>query len=257
MKVRDIYERLDKMAPFKSALDWDNVGLICGDMEKDIQKVLIALDADDTVIDTAVSEGCQLILTHHPFIFSSIKRIVATDMMGSRILKAISHGISIMSMHTNFDVHVMGEIVAKRLGLNSYEVLDVTEEESGKGIGTVSQTEETTMEELSQKVKTKFNLPFVAYYGPKDQKVNRIAIVPGAGSSEIELAIQKGADTLITGDIDYHNGCDAKSRGLFVIDAGHYGLEHIFIDYMETYFKEHIPEIKAVGMKTVFPRSVV
>lgn len=262
MRLKEIYEILDDLAPFESALSWDNVGLIAGDMESRVNSVYLALDGNDQVIEEAREKKCELILTHHPFIFSGIKRICSDDMTGRRVIQVLSNGISVVSMHTNFDVWVMADIVAKKLEMKDYSVLEETEERDGKvlGIGTIGGFKDNktmSLEEIARFVKNKFNLPFVTYYGDKDRKLSKVAIVPGSGKSDIDVAIAKGADVLITGDITYHDGTDAVAKGLSIVDAGHYGLEHIFSDYMYDYLCDKLNDVIIYKHRIDFPRGVV
>ena len=175
-----------------------------------------------------------MLLTHHPLIFSGIKKVTADDFIGRRIISLISNDISYAAFHTNFDVFGMGDEAAKRLNLIDAETLDVTFEDEGIGrIGNVKSS--VTLRELAEDVKREFGLEAVRVFGSLDSKVERVAISPGSGKSEIDVAVSKGADALVTGDIGHHDGIDAVMKGINIIDAGHYGIEHIFIDYMASY----------------------
>ena len=114
---------------------------------------------------------------------------------------------------------------------------------------------------LAKRVKEKFSLPFAAVYGQElyeEKPAERIAVCPGAGGSEISQAVKKGAQVLITGDIGHHTGIDAAAQGLMVIDAGHYGLEYVFMDFMEQYLKERLSgNVQIEKMPVEFPAALV
>ena len=237
---------LEELSPLRYALDWDNVGLLCGRREKEVSRVYIALDATDEVVSSAVEEKADFLLTHHPLIFRPKGRITDEDFIGRRLIKLIKQDISCYAMHTNFDVIGMADAAAEVLGLRNTDVLDVTFEEEGlkEGIGRVGRLPRVfEISELCEYVKKRFNLSHVRVYGDPDGTVETAAICPGSGKSEIKNAIRAGAGVLVTGDIEHHEGIDAVAQGLVIIDAGHYGIEKLFIDYMRDYISENCREI--------------
>ena len=139
MKCREIQKILETQSPLSYALSWDNVGLLAGSEKKEIQKIYIALDAVDSVIDAALSAQADLLLTHHPLIFKGIRQITAEDFIGRRLIRLIQNDVCYYAMHTNFDVKGMADLSAAMLGLEDTEPLDVTVVENcGKeGIGRV------------------------------------------------------------------------------------------------------------------------
>ena len=126
MNSKEIFELLEKYFPNEAALSWDNVGLLCGRKDKEVKKVYIALDATSKVIDEAVLAGADLLVTHHPLIFSGMKRIVEGDFIGERLVRLLENHISCYAMHTNYDVKRMADIVAERMELKDLEVLEAT-----------------------------------------------------------------------------------------------------------------------------------
>ena len=117
----------------------------------------------------------------------------------------------------------------------------------------------TALSQLAKEVKEKFELPYVLVYGEEsaERKMYRAAVCPGSGGSEIEAAIQAGAEVFITGDISHHQGIDAAARGMAVIDAGHYGLEHIFVEFMGEWLKKRLgSEIQVIQAGPQWPARV-
>ncbi len=255
MQVSEIEEILQRDFPEAYAYDWDNVGLLIGRREKEVSKVYVAVDATDAVISDAIDKEADLILTHHPLIFEPIKRVCDTDFLGKRILTLIQSDLACYAMHTNYDVLRMADLAAEKLGLPDPEVLEVTVEEPVKrGIGKVADLKEAVpLKEMARQVKEVFSLPDVRAFGDPDQMVRRIAILPGSGKGSISTAIRMGADVMITGDIGHHEGIDAAAQGLFILDAGHYGIEHIFIDDMADYLQKNLPEVQVFKADIVHP----
>ena len=244
MKCYEIIEKLESLSPAVFAEDWDNIGLLAGRRDREVEAVYIALDATDDVIEEAVRLGAHMLLTHHPLIFKKLNRVNTDDFIGRRVYQLIKNDISYFAMHTNFDVMGMADAAADELSLKNREVLNVTFEDdiSKEGCGRVGTLRERmSVAELAELVKLKFHVPNVRVFGDLGDIVEVAAVMPGSGGSFIKDAINAGADVMITGDIDHHEGIDAVAQGLCVIDAGHYGIEHIFVDYMEQYIRREIP----------------
>lgn len=245
MLVKEIMEVLEELSPTRYACDWDNVGLILGSEEKEVRKVLVAVDIHQGIVKQAVEEGVDLIVSHHPMIFKGMKQIRKEDFLGRKVIELIQNDIAVYAMHTNFDIKgSMGEIAAGKLWLANMEVLVPTEEEVGLGI--IGEMAHLNLRSFSFVVKDTFEVDNVKVYGNLNELVHRIAVLPGSGRSAIRAAVEKGADVLITGDISHHDGLDAAEMGLKVIDAGHYGIEKIFIDFVSDYLKEHCPDLEVV-----------
>lgn len=266
MKCSEIRKVLEELAPFSCACEWDNPGLLAGRNDKEVKKILIAVDATDEVVEKAVKEGIDMLITHHPLIFRAVKKINDEDFITRRILKLIQHDISYYAMHTNFDSApgCMADLSAERLGLENTEVLEDmgSLERSGAevpyGIGKIGQfPEKLTIKETAELVKKVFGLEFVTVYGMEEnRKIQRIAVCPGSGGSVINIALAKGAEVLVTGDISHHEGIDAAARNMAVIDGGHYGLEHIFSGFMSRYLETHLEgQVQIREMPVKFPVS--
>ena len=260
MECRDILQKINEIAPVSYACSWDNVGLLAGRGDKMVTGVTVALDADDRAVDQAIASGSDLLVTHHPLIFSPMKKITDESLIGRRLIKLLSHDICLISMHTNFDIApgCMGDLCAQRLGLTGYTPLEVTgENEKGPyGIGVVGTPAQgsVSVEELCRQVKEAFGLDGVQLYAPEDMgQVTCVAMCPGSGKDEISYAMTAGAQVLITGDITYHYATDAVAEGLAIIDAGHYGLEHVFIPFMASYLQEQMPELAVDTVKISQP----
>lgn len=260
MLCKEIIQVIEATYPRDAALDFDNVGLLVGRAEKEVNRVYIALDATDAVIDRAVQSGADMLITHHPLIFSPIKKITDEDFISRRVVKLIQNDISYYAMHTNYDVLGMAELSEKILGIHDAEVLDVTMEKDGRpeGIGRIGMLDKPmTLEECCIYVKHKLNLGSLKVFGDMNTEVSRLAISPGSGKTAVPAALAKGADVLVTGDIGHHDGLDAVEQGLAIIDAGHYGTEYIFIDDMKHFLEEKLPVLEIMTTPVIHPFQII
>ena len=269
MNCREIFEKLNEIMPVSLAMDFDNSGFLVGRNDKEVKKILLALDATSEVVSYAITEKGDLIITHHPLIFTGLKKIVDTDITGKRLLRLIENKISLISMHTNYDIayNCMADKTAKLLDISG-EVLEKTNEleleneTKDLGIGKVGKLSRSlSLRALVELVKDKFELDFVRVYGSEllqNTLIERVAISPGSGKGMYKEALKKNTQVLITGDITHHEGIDAREAGICIIDAGHYGIEHIFIEDMFEKLTDMLPdEIKIMKFRKDIPDIVM
>lgn len=256
MKCKELIDLLEQEFPMKYAVPGDKTGFQVGDREKEIHHVFVALDATDETIDQAIREGADMILTHHPMIFSPLSTVTTDTFNGRRVIKMIEHGLCYMSTHTNYDSCRMADLAAKRLEMTECRTLE--EVADGIGIGKAGKLpKEMTLRECAVWVKEKFQIPSVRFFGDGDTKISFAAICPGSGRSVIGNCHMLGAEVLITGDIDHHTGIDQNDDHLPIIDAGHYGIEHIYIEDMCKFLKEKCPELKVSAAQIKHPFEVI
>lgn len=261
MLCKEIMQVIEASYPRDAALDFDNVGLLAGRSEKVVQRVYLALDATDAVIERAGKAGADMLITHHPLIFSAVKKVTDEDFITKRVVKLIQKDIAYYAMHTNYDVLGMADLSRRLLELENAEVLDVTQtDDDGRqeGIGRVGDLKKPlTLEECCLHVKHKLNLGSLKVFGDMNRTVSRLAVSPGSGKTAIPAALKRGADVLVTGDIGHHDGLDAVEQGLCVIDAGHYGTEYIFIDDMRQFMEQKLPGLEVMTDPVIHPFQVV
>ncbi len=222
MKISDVIERIEKEFPQELAYEWDNVGLLVGDRNREVTNVVTCLDVTEDVIEFAKNAQAELIISHHPVIFSPINCINGDTKSGKLLMDVIENKIAIYSAHTNCDKAENGinSRLAEMFGLSSVESL----EEDGLGrIGNLPK--ELPFDEFAKTVENELSTK-VRFCGDTKKLVKRVAICSGAGGDVIPTAISKGADVLITGDTKYHQMLDFKGD-INIIDAGHFGTECI------------------------------
>lgn len=261
MEGREIITMLEELAPPSYAFEWDNPGLVCGRKTKEVKKIMVALDATNTVIERAVAEQVDLIVTHHPMIFSGIKKVNDDSFLGEKILTLAEHGIGCFAMHTNYDIAGgMAEICGEKMQLLQPAPLEETHEIEGRpvGIGQAGYLPKTmTVRECACQVKAAFGLSDVLVFGDLDREVSYVAISPGSGRSILKEAKKKGVDVLITGDIGHHEGLDSMDMGFAVIEAGHYGLEQVFIQHVTDYLMEKTEGVEVIPCGEGVPYQVI
>lgn len=265
MRCKEILEKLEERWNPAYAMEWDNVGLLVGNCDKEIHKIFVALDVTEETLSQAETFGADLMITHHPLLFSPVKKITSGDFIGRRLIKMIQSDLCCYAMHTNFDVKGMAKLNQDCLGVKNTEVLEVTAREADttgavreEGIGRVGELlEPMTLEAFARKVKKDFEIPDVRMYGNPAKMICRAAVSSGSGKSMTGAALLKGADVLVTGDMDYHTAIDAAACGLAVIDAGHYGTEYGFVSYMSGELQKMFPELEIQEAMIHHPYRVV
>ncbi len=261
MTVREIVHKLAAKYPPQLALDWDNPGLQVGDMERPVQKVYVALEATEVVIQECITWGADLLVTHHPLLMAGIKKVNSEEFHGRKVLLLAENKIAHYAMHTNYDVTEMSALAQKALDLKETQVLEPTgtfEDGATYGIGFVGLLPEAMMAEACcEYVKRAFALPAVRLFGDPKKSVRKIAVCPGSGKGMAAPALASGADMLVTGDIGHHDGLDAVDQGLLMMDAGHYGIEHIFIEQMGNYLQAEFPELSVRKAEILHPFAVL
>lgn len=229
MILRDIIGIIEKGLVLKAQESWDNSGLQVGSPDSGISKVMLTLDLDRQELDSAVKNGVDLIITHHPFIFGSIKSIDFNTYEGEIIRELIINNINLYSMHTSLDMADFGvnHELASKLGIKEYDVLHVIDEGDGSGYGGIGDIFPINITEYAADVKNALNCSSVRLFcNDGKQAVKRVAFCGGSGSDFIKDAIAKKADVYITGDIKYHQAQEALKKNLCIIDAGHYYTEY-------------------------------
>ncbi|MCM1497490.1 MAG: Nif3-like dinuclear metal center hexameric protein [Clostridium sp.] len=248
MKCQQIIDALERLSPRQYASDWDNVGLLVGRREREVSRIMVSLDATREVIGMAAEKQVDMLVTHHPMIFSSLKQINGDGFVSDKILTLAENRIGCYAMHTNFDViGGMAELAAGQQYLNLSEVSPIAVSgESDEGMGRYGKLPQPmTAQQAAGYVKEKFGLSFVMLYQGKENEgriFEHIAVMPGAGKSEMESVKKQGYSLYLTGDYGHHAGLDAIDMGMTVIDATHYGLEHIFTAYIANYLRSSLAD---------------
>lgn len=231
VKVQEIYDYLDSWAPFGIQMDFDNAGLLVGDREAEVSRVLVALDATLDVAKEAGRKKCQLIVTHHPLIFHPLKSVVPQDPTQAVVAQLVRKGLALISAHTNLDLAPGGvnDVLMERLGIQTKGVLEELGEAEGigpYGLGRWGELPEAMEPRaFAAHVKRALGTKSVrATLGPGP--VKKVAVCGGAGSDMVELAAKLGMDAYVSADAKHHEFLAAKALGVTFLDAGHYATEN-------------------------------
>lgn len=237
-KVSDVVKAMKALAPVELAEEWDNVGLLIGNGEREVHKILVMLDFDPQGLSEILEVGADMVITHHPAIMSKLSSI--TEPM---YLKLIENKISLCSMHTNLDSADQGvnQVLAETLGLSEIEPVDFD------GLyGRTGYVNECTLGEFIQTVKLALDIEHVRYVGSKRNMVSKVAVVGGGGADFIPNAKLAGCDVYVTADMKYHQAQQAEKIGLNVIDAGHFETENPVIYKVARYLRGCFEDIEVI-----------
>ena len=234
LKINDFQRIMEAIAPSELKESYDNVGLMVGETNKTVDKILVTLDCTLDVIKEAKDKGCNLILSHHPLLFKKPSSITDETLLGKKILNLIKSDIALYSSHTNLDSVCGGinDIITRVLGYENSVVMEKSKFESkgfndkACGIGRIVELDKSmSLIELCKDVKNKLGIDNLRYCGEDTKSISKLAIVNGSGQDYFSLAKALGADCIITGDTSYHYISDFNEEGIAIIDAGHFATE--------------------------------
>ncbi len=220
--INDIVSYFETFAPKETAMDFDNVGLLVGDKNKAVTNVLVTLDITCEVVYEAEKNGCALIISHHPVIFSPIKKLSADSVP----YLLASKGISALCMHTNLDLSE--EFGVNTCLANAIGVKSPVKSEFGECLFIGELENETEISEFANIVKSALDCNGLRFTDVKDT-VKKVAVSSGSGGCEIFSAAKAGADVLVVGEIKHHEINAANAMGINIIDVGHFKSEDIVI----------------------------
>ena len=235
--VREIYEYINSFAPFETQESWDNSGLLLGDPERQVSTVAVMLDATKETVEAAKAAGADMAVTHHPVIFSPLKKITA----GSVVYDLLTNDISVVSAHTCWD-SADGGVNDTLAGLLGFENVQPFELE-GTAMARIAEVEPMTGEELAILVKEKLGCHL--RLADSGKTITRVALCGGSASSLVYEAIGK-ADAFITGDLSHHVFIDAADSGMTVIAAGHFETENPSMKPLTEKLKEKFTDVDFV-----------
>ena len=218
LTVQQVYDFINERAPFETQLAFDNSGLLVGDPNSEVTGIHFALDVTGHVIDEAIANGANLIITHHPMMFSPIKRLVETNYEARLLCRMIRSGISLISAHTNLDQAIGGcnDVLAQRIGLT-----DIT----GEGFVRVGMLPQAmTAQELAAHIST-FLGDVVRVMGSPSAMVEKVGMCSGSGADEWPAAAAMGAQAFLTGEVKHHIALEAADAGVVLLEAGHHATE--------------------------------
>lgn len=227
LKVKDIAEAIENYAPKALQESYDNVGLQVGDPDMIVTSAMLCLDVTEDILSEAIRKGCNMIVSHHPLLFSGLKEIIGRNSTQRIVIEAIKNNIAIYAAHTNLDSAYNGVSfeIAHILQLENLNVLEPKDNEMKTGLGVIGEISPMPTLEFLRLTKESFNVKSLRYGSQSPQLVIRkVAVCGGAGASLIKKAISSGADAIVTGDIKYHD-FTTYSTEILIADIGHFESE--------------------------------
>ncbi len=254
MKIKEIAALIEAEFPKHFAMERDNVGLLVGDENTEVTKILVCCDVDEYVADEAASIGANLIISHHPLMFFAINRLGENNPEQRTLRKLIKNDIALYTAHTNLDVGSGGinDYMASMLGLKNTQVIECVCEKDGKyhGYGRSARLDKpVTLKQMLDKCKAVFDLDGCRYVGNFDDEISSVAINTGGGAGIMDLCFNLKADLFITGDVKYNPARDSYERAMDVIDVAHYDTEKITMDFFKEFFAKRAPQIEVEKSK--------
>ena len=250
ISLQQICAQLGQWAPLRLAESWDNVGLLVGDRDASVRRVMTCLTISPPIVSEAVERGVDLIVTHHPLPFKALQKITSDNVVGSMLLKLMQAGVAIYSAHTAFDSAESGinQQWAERIGLSAIEPLIPREEpeaDPGLGAGRLGILPEprplnVVVETAARSVGAK--MPRLVGNGAAS--VQRIAFACGSGGSFLSAARRRGCDALITGEATFHTCLEAEAFGIGLGLLGHFWSERFAMDQLAERIAEEFDSIE-------------
>ncbi len=242
MTTSALYRALRDKIPAHMACDWDNDGIMClPDPDRTVQKALIVLDITDDAVEHAVKSGCDIVISHHPLIFKGIKHLTPDDIISRRLIKLCRHGITALSFHTALDaMDGVNDRLAASLGLTNITPFGSEAYPVGR-MGTLPAP--MGAEAFAAHVAKALGCTAVTVGNPAVPAC-RVAVIGGSGEDDIPAAIAAGADTMVTGEVGYHEMLDAAAVGFDVITAGHFFTEQSTLAMLQELLHEIDPTVQ-------------
>ncbi len=219
MLLNDVVTLLDKVLPKVLIEPGDNSGLLIGDMSCDIGHIRTALEATEDVVDAAIADGVDLLIVHHPMIFTPMTTITSETVQGRKAMKMIQSGMALFAAHSNLDRTLEGlnQKFGHRIGIHDSVAYD------DEGYILVGRLEVPIfLKDYVEKVAKTFNQPFLKFVGKEDKTIEQVAFCTGSGMGLISDNLFDKADVYITGDLKYHDAMDVYEKGQAVIDVPHF-----------------------------------
>ncbi|MGN1194821.1 MAG: Nif3-like dinuclear metal center hexameric protein [Acutalibacteraceae bacterium] len=245
--VKNISDYIDSFAPYVTKCEWDNCGILIGDRNRKIHKIGFTLDLTPETLNNAVSEGVQLVVTHHPVIFHAQKSFLS----GNIAFEAAKSGVDVISAHTCFDCADGGvnDVLFEVLGL--FDAEKVESAETVKPMARIGKISCVSPRKLAVLVSRKLDTTVRLVDGGKN--IEKVAVCGGAGMCFLDDVIAAGADAFVTGEIRHNEMLEAKQKGVTVIAAGHFETEYPAMSALKKKVQEHFPDTECILIKQSNP----
>ncbi|GAA1167706.1 Nif3-like dinuclear metal center hexameric protein [Ornithinimicrobium humiphilum] len=263
-RLADVLAVLEELYPPATAQSWDRVGLVAGDPDQPVGRILLAVDPTLDVIAEAVDAGADLLVTHHPLLLRGIHSVATTTAKGAAVTDLVVNDVALYCAHTNADVADpgVGHALAAACGLAETEPLQLAEEQELGRVGDLP--EETSLAELARRLHAALppTAGGVRVSGPAEAPVRRVAVLGGAGDSSFGAVRRSGADVYVTADLRHHPALEAREEARaaaragaagtpYLVDAGHYASEWLWLPGLRDLLRDRLPASVDIQISTV------
>lgn len=236
LTVQDISNFLETFAPAALAEEWDNVGLLVGDPDQEVTRVMTCLTITPTTAREALERQAEMIITHHPLPFRPLKRLTTAQTASRLLLQLIEGKIAVHSPHTAFDSAAAGinQQLAEALELEAIKpLIPLENDEAGLGAGRRGKlSQPVSLETLAQRLQLFLNLPGLQVVGTPDQVITRVAVACGSAGQFLNVARKYQCDLLITGETNFHTCLEAEANQVALLLPGHYASERFAVEQL-------------------------
>lgn len=253
--IHEVSLILEQYAPLSLAEDWDNVGLLVGHRDRQVERIMTCLTVTSASVAEAVSRQADLVVAHHPLPFQPLQRLTGDTTAGLLLLQLIEAGVAVYSPHTAFDSAQAGINQQLAEGLQLQQVLpivphdlvshDLVPNESALGAGRFGLLGNVcTLAEFANSVKTFLSLPVVRVVGEDSNPVSKVGLACGSGGSLLAAAKLQGCDCLVTGETSFHTCLEAEATGVSLVLTGHFASERFAVETMANHLAEQLPDLE-------------
>jgi len=241
-----ICDYLESLAPVRLSADWDNVGLLVGDREAQVERIMTCLTMTAATVAEAIERRASLVVVHHPLPFRPLKRLTADTPEGRYLLDLLGAHIQIFSPHTAWDSAPGGvnQNLAEGIGLTKIEPLlaDVLDPAVGEGrLGSLPAGSQVV--DLVKRVKQFLDIPHIRIVGVQDQPIERVAVACGSAATFLAAAKDRGCQVLLTGEASFHHCLAAEADGIILLLAGHFASERFAMQNLADALTDRFTEL--------------
>lgn len=248
MIIQNVCQFLETFAPLRLAEDWDNVGLIAGDRQREVKNVMTCLTITAETANEAVAKNVDLIVSHHPLPFRPVKKLTTDNVPSELLWKLAGAGVSVYSPHTAFDSAAGGinQMIADKIGIkNAKPLAPIVDDAEALGAGRYGRlVGNVPLDDFVADVKAQFGLDRMQVVAPAGDEVSKVAIACGSGGSFLDKAAHVGCDAMITGEATFHTCLDAKAKGVALILLGHYSSERFAVEALADLLQKEFSDLK-------------
>ena len=243
--IEALHAFLEKFAPPRLAESWDNVGLLVGDPQAEVRRLMTCLTVTPATADEAIRDRADLIVSHHPLPFSAIKRLTADTIVGRTLLKLIAAGVAVYSPHTAFDSAAEGINQRLAAGLGLRDIAALVPHPEGQGAGRWGRLDDPlALGELAQQLLAFLGIANLQIVGNMEQEIRTVAVACGAAGEFLDAARQVGSDAMVLGEARFHTCLEAEAWGIGLLLPGHFASERFAVEALAGLLGRQFPEVQ-------------